>query len=446
MSAPQLKFERRLKWLTVAVGLPGSLTSIVLIWSGEHDANLRWVVTLLVLTAWAIAAASLVHRVVFPLQTLANLLGGLREGDYSTRARGAVRDDALGEVLIEANALSETLREQRLGALEATALLRTVMEELDAAVFAFDDQQRLRLANRSAEHLLRRHPEGLLGRTASELGLGDCFSGTPSQTLSLVFPGAAGRFGVRRSSFRQAGLPHHLLVLSDLSRALREEERQAWQRLVRVLGHELNNSLTPIKSLAGSLETLVARDPLPEDWREDTRRGLEVISTRAESLTRFLEAYAQLTRLPPPRLQPVDLAPLLRRVVALEQRVRIVLREGEAVRLQADSDQLEQLLINLLRNAAEAILELGAASGGGDPIEVSWARRDAEVEIVVRDAGQGLANPSNLFVPFFTTKPKGSGIGLPLCRQIAEAHGGRLVLENRQDRPGCIARAILPVP
>lgn len=446
MAQPQQRFERRLRWLTFAVGLPGSAVAVGLLWAGDYDPKVRWTLLFFLALGWVSFGALLVQRVVFPLQTLANLLGGLREGDFSTRARGAVRDDALGEVLIEANALAETLREQRLGALEATALLRTVMEELDAAVFAFDAQQRLRLVNRAAENLLRRPSEQLLDRTAAELGLTHCLAADGPTTLPLTFPGAAGRFGVRRSSFRQAGKPHQLLVLTDLSRALREEERQAWQRLVRVLGHELNNSLAPIKSLAGSVGRIVARDPLPEDWREDSRRALDVIAARADALTRFTEAYAHLAKLPPPRRQPVELDAIIRRVAALETRAPVQLDAGPALTLPADADQLEQLLINLVRNAVEATAEAPRAEQTpGEPVRITWEQRPGSVEIRILDAGPGLANPANLFVPFFTTKPRGSGIGLILCRQIAENHDGSLALENRSDRPGCVARVTLPL-
>lgn len=448
MSNPQYRFERRLRWLTFAVGLPGGVAALLLATLGDFDPRVRWTVGTLVIAGWALAGLILVQRVVFPLQTLANLLGGLREGDFSTRARGAIRDDALGEVLIEANALAETLREQRLGALEAGALLRTVMEELDAAVFAFDDQQRLRLANRAAENLLRRPIEQLLDRTAAELGLAACLDAGGAATLPLSFPGAAGRFGLRRSAFRQAGRPHQLLVLTDLSRALRDEERLAWQRLVRVLGHELNNSLAPIKSLAGSLETLLRRDPLPEDWQADAQRGLGVISARAESLTRFMEAYARLARLPAPRKGSVDVAALIQRVAALETRLPVAILTGPAVTISADGDQVEQLLINLLRNAADAVLEL--APNPGVPAKtgaaIGWSCSDGELRITVSDSGPGLANPANLFVPFFTTKPRGSGIGLTLCRQIAEAHEGSLTLENRTDARGAVATLRLPRP
>ena len=452
MPPPQLKFERRLKLLACAIAAPGAVAVVLLLWSRDHDPLTRWMVLGLVGLGTLVTVAVLVQRVVFPLQTLSNLLGGLREGDFSTRARGAAHDDALGEVLLEANALAETLREQRLGALETSALLRTVMAELDAAVFAFDEDSRLRLANRAAENLLRRPAEQLLGRTAAELGLVESLA-TNDSTLPVTFPGASGRFGIRRSSFRQAGRPHQLLVLTDLSRALRDEERAAWQRLVRVLGHELNNSLAPIKSLAGSLEALVARDPLPSDWQDDTRRGLAVISGRAESLTRFMDAYAQLAKLPPPRRQAIEVNSLLKRLAALERRIPVEYRTGPDLHLEADPDQIEQLLINLIRNAAEAVLETQENDTAPSPptidpvsaIELAWNRRDQEIEITVSDTGPGLANPSNLFVPFFTTKSKGSGIGLTLARQIAENHGGTLTLENRVDQRGCRAHLRLPL-
>jgi two-component system nitrogen regulation sensor histidine kinase NtrY len=435
----RLSHQARLLIHALLVGLPGSSLALILLWLGSYSLKLQVTLTLLILLTWFGLAYGLRKRVVHPLQTLANLLAALREGDYSIRARGARHGDALGEVMTEVNALGETLREQRLGALDATNLLRTVMAEIDVAVFAFDGEQRLRLVNRAGESLLAKPAEQLLGRSAAELGLADSLSGTAARTIQAAFPGRAGRWGVRRSAFRERGLPHQLLVLSDLSRPLREEERQAWQRLIRVLGHELNNSLAPIQSIAGSLRQLVSRNPSPADWREDLERGLVVISTRAEALGRFMEAYARLAKLPPPRFQDVDLDSLVTRVVELEKRAPVTLDPGPTLTIQADPDQLEQLLINLLCNAVDAALETGGA------VKVGWTKKNSHLDIFVKDEGPGLLNTGNLFVPFFTTKPGGSGIGLVLSRQIAEAHGGTLTLENSVTGPGCEARLRLPL-
>jgi signal transduction histidine kinase len=233
-------------------------------------------------------------------------------------------------------------------------------------------------------------------------------------------------------------MPHRLLVVADLSRTLREEERLAWQRLTRVLSHEINNSLTPIKSIAESLQNLLARDPPPADLGHDLKTGLGVMATRAESLRRFMAAYARLARLPRPRLEALEVDRWIRRVAALETRLPVAVVAGPPVRVAADLDQLEQLLINLVRNAADAALE----TGGG--ARIGWQAPAGRLEVWVEDDGPGLSDTENLFVPFFTTKPNGSGVGLALSRQIAEAHGGTLTLENRHDGHGCVARLRLP--
>jgi len=344
------------------------------------------------------------------------------------------------------NSLSETLREQRLGALEATALLRTVMEEIDVAIFTFDNENKLRLVNRAGERLLARPVERLLGFTAAELGLGASLEGDAVRTMELTFPGGSGRWGMRRGLFRQAGLPHHLVVLSDLSRALRDEERQAWQRLIRVMGHELNNSLAPIQSVAQSLESGVnslrnegdLQPGMNRALLDDIQQGFGIIRSRTEALGRFMAAYSRLARLPAPKLAPVSVRDWISRVTKLETRVKVKIQEGPEVTISGDADQLEQLLINLVHNAADAVLECGTQAS------VGWSSHDSQLDVWVRDDGPGIQNTANVFVPFFTTKPGGTGIGLALSRQIAEAHGGTLTLENRRGTRGCEARLRLP--
>jgi nitrogen fixation/metabolism regulation signal transduction histidine kinase len=438
----RLKFERRITLLALAAGFPAVVLCALLLWYDNYSVRFQWTVDLFLVLLWLGIAFNLKQRIVRPLQTLSNILAAIREGDYSIRGRRAAAGDALGEVMLEVNDLGETLREQRLGAMEATALLRTVMGEIDVAVFAFDGNQRLRLVNRAGEKLLAQPAMRLLGRTSDELGLASCLNradGGGPQTMQMVFPGGVGRWDIRRSTFREGGAQHQLLVLTDLSKTLREEERTAWQRLLRVLGHELNNSLAPIKSVAGSLADLLGRQPRPADWGDDMQRGLEVISSRADSLARFVESYSKLARLPQPKFASLNIGELLRRVASLETRLPVNVVSGPELMVQGDNVQLEQLLINLVRNAVDASMETRGA------VEVGWAQNNGQVEVWINDEGPGLANTANLFVPFFTTKVNGSGIGLVLSRQIAEAHGGTLTLENRAKLRGCEAVLRLPL-
>ena len=451
----RLRFDQRILLLALAAGFPAALVALILLWTGDSTPKVQWTLTVFIVGVWTTCSFSVRQRVVLPLQTLSNLLAALRESDFSIRARGASGDDPLGAVMLEVNVLASTLHDQRLGALEAGALLRTVMVEIDVAVFTFDGAQTLRLVNRAGERLLAQPAEQLLGHTAAELGLHACLQGASPRIEDVAFPGGSGRWEVRRTTFRQGGRPHQLLVLADVSRPLRDEERQAWQRLIRVIGHEINNSLAPIKSIAGSLESMLARasgsDPksgpdaayptlaFDSESIDDMKRGLAVIAARSDSLSRFTTAYARLAKLPAPRIDSVTVLALIRRIAGVETRLPIRTEDAPDVNIRADPDQLEQLLINLVHNASDAALQ----TGGG--VTVGWKREGRSFELWIDDEGAGLTNASNIFVPFFTTKPGGSGIGLVLSRQIAEAHGGSLTLENRSDRRGCRAYLRLPL-
>jgi nitrogen fixation/metabolism regulation signal transduction histidine kinase len=428
-------FETRLTLLALAGGLPALLVAGVLLLRADLPAGLRILLMASIVAAWLAFSLSLKGRLSYQLNTLSNLLEALREEDYSMRSRRSRDRGAFGDVFREVNVLSTTLREQRVKAREATALLRKVLAEIDIAVFAFDGTGHLMLVNRAGERLVQ--PEQGGETTAAALGLDDLLSQEGRQTVTRRFPGGSGRWDVWTGSFREAGVPHWLLVISDLSRALREEERKAWQRLVRVMGHELNNSLTPIKSMATTLRTRLEAGAAVASLREDLGSSLGIIASRAEALGRFMTGYTMLARLPAPRKEPVRLRALVERAATIDTRKAVAV-DGDDMSIAVDPDQLEQLIINLVKNAVDA-------AGAEGAVGVRWTANGNALRLEVLDSGPGLSGTDNLFVPFFTTKPGGTGIGLVLCRQIAEAHDGTLTLENREDAPGCVARLELPI-
>lgn len=442
-SRHRLSFERRLRIWLYLLGLPALVLAWGMLWQHSVEIPVQCVLLLVFTICWTLAVSLLAEQIIRPLQTLSNVVAALREDDYSFRARGGRRNDAIGDLALEINALAGMLQSQRASSLEAMALVQRVMSCLPSPVLAFDPERRLKLVNPAGESAFGLHASTSLGSSAETLKLIHLLEAGDDDLLVLQGAQQTARWVVKRTGFRLRGVPHTLLVLSDVSAALHEEERAAWERLIRVLGHEINNSLTPIKSIAGSLRTRLTWSPPGIDNR-DFESGLEVIEDRAESLNRFLHAYRQLMGLPAPSLAPVSVAMLVERVARLETRVRVVVASTSDLVSMMDSDQIQQALINLTRNAAEAALSTGAETA--PEVQITWKHTGREITITIVDNGPGVLNAENLFVPFYTTKPEGTGIGLALAQQIAQAHKGSVHLANRTDgKKGCHAELKLPV-
>jgi two-component system, NtrC family, nitrogen regulation sensor histidine kinase NtrY len=445
----RVSLEGRTALVALLAGAPGVVTSLALLaaHAGQAGDGLSRYESLsagVVVTGVWLALAWLVRsRVEGTMRTLANLVEAIRIRDFSIRAASTHATGAFGEVLSEVSALAASLRHNRLDAAETSALLQMVLAEVDVALFAFDGVERLTLVNRTGERLLRVAAAEAIGERACDLGVGGWLVGEVPRVLDPVqLPGEGGgraaRWELRRASFRRHGVPEQLVVLTDVGRTLRVEERVAWQRLVRVLSHEVNNSLAPIQSIASTQARLLTKVVRAPDWEDDLRTGLNVVARRAASLARFLSSYAELARLPPPELRAVDVRGWVERVAKLETRTTVDLLGGPPCTLTADPDQLDAMLLNLVKNAAEA----AAVTQG--TVRIRWSLSAREVFLEIEDDGEGIVDGANLFVPFFTTKRDGAGIGLVLSRQIVEAHGGELALVNRENARGCVARVRLP--
>ncbi len=419
--------------------LPGILFTLWFLFIGDYGA-LEWYTTLFLLVALSGALyAQFASKVAQPWNGIANMIQSLREEDYSLRLRKQDGKDPIGAAFEEINLLSDMLQKGRMNFVETHELFLQVVKRINAAIFCFDPENDLVLANPKGMELLGNEIEKPEGQSAESLGLQSLFEAEPDKAVSFDFPAKSGRWLISRGAYRQEGKPYTLVIVNDVGRPLREEELIAWHRLIRVLGHEINNSMTPLISLTDSLSKLVNKDELPEGWQTDLKEGLSIVSRRVKNLSQFIKGYSQLAKLPLPNKGQVNLKNLMQRVFSLNALPNVSLEDGEDCVLNADEAQIEQLIINVLKNAIEASNETKGSVQGG------WLANKDNVTIWIQDEGTGLANTENVFVPFFTTKSTGTGIGLAISRQIVEAHLGSIKIENREDRSGCKVTVRLPI-
>ena len=437
----RIRFSKRIIRYALLMLLPPVLTTLTLLYFGDFKLKVWITAITFIAVVSAIFYRWLLTSVFRPLQSASNLISALREGDFSMQARPSSTQDALGGLYEEIDRLADDLKQTHQQSVDSEILLRGVMNYIDVAVFAFDGRGIMTLINRAGCDLLNTTAEIAVGKPASCFNIEHLIETRELMPFRHSFPTQSGRWSIRRTEFRENGVPHVLVMIQDLSRSLREEERQAWKRLIRVMGHELNNSLAPIKSISATLDSLIGKQNMDLSIKEDLEDGLNVIQKRAEALSRFVEDYSKIARLPPPHKQRFRLRNSIDHIVDLQdfKGWKIELEECCDMELFADEAQIQQLLINLTKNAIEA----NQTTGGKTYIRCRKQLNDIVIEVI--DEGQGLSETDNLFIPFYSTKPGGSGIGLILSQQIAENHEGSLELTNRHDAQGCIATVVIPI-
>lgn len=430
----RLSFEGKLGLAALAAGLAPSLLCVVLLVVYGASGYAVGIASIVLVIVVGYCVAYIHQRTAFQLRSISNLLEAMVQGDYSMRGRAGA-DGNLDELIGTINRLANRLSEQKLETRESQLLLELVIAQLDIAILTVDDTDRVALANPAACRLFDAGGD-LVGRNAHDFGLVVPPDGEASGGVELSLGGGKGKFYAFAESFIANQRRQRLVFITDIQTILRDEERRAWQSLIRVLGHEINNSLSPITSISDTLIRICGRG-IDDAGSARLTEGLAVIRERSQALSDFIGRYRLLTKLPTPNRTPTSLRKTVERIAPLFERADIRLTNPVDVFAYVDPEQFEQVLVNLLKNAVEA-------SADGGEIELDWRLERGRLRVAVRDQGCGVADTENLFVPYYSTKQHGSGIGLFLSRQIAFNHAGELQLRNRADRQG--AEAILWLP
>ena len=440
----KVAFEDRLVRIALlGASLPTAL-SIMFIVSAELSIYLKILLIFLLLVVVSYAAFAIWQQVIFQLRTSTNLVEAMTSGDYGLRANNKGVDGALSDFNQLLNKLAQRLAEQSLITREKQILLTKITDQIDVAVVAVDQERNLTLMNPAAERLFKKRFDELEGWPIKTLGLQNVMTEALNKVTEFEINKDKRKVYVRTDTYFELGEKHHIIFITDIQHLLRDEERLAWQRLLRVLSHEINNSLAPIASISETLtQSFKSEDeskPLSQDSRENLFEGLSVITERAHSLNHFIQDYQKLTRLPLPNKSEFSLRPFMQSICQLFEKSEFNVPDQD-MKVFGDPEQLQQVFVNLFKNAQEANLANNQTSSS---IKLEWYARSDNVVIEVCDQGTGINNEDNLFVPFYTTKKQGSGIGLTLSRQIALNHGGDLNLMNKLQGPG--AQAIFTLP
>jgi len=386
------------------------------------------IIVLLLLCSFVMVASK--QNSQYQIRTLSNLIESMIDGDYTLRGR-LQTNQAFQELLNSVNVLAGTLSKHKIEAKESRLLLERIMEQMDAMVLATDEQGFVVMANASAHKLIlgevdKANNIQISNIQLSALPIGAEIINANTGIIDFKSGSITGEHFLSKEAFFSDGKQHQLYTLTNAERLLMEKERKAWQSLLRVLSHEMNNSLTPIVAISQSMQKKLQKAD-SEIVKASLLDGINIINERADSLSQFIASYSQLSQLPKPNKSIFKLALMIEKLATLYPDCKINCLFDTQLLIEADKSQLEQVLINLFKNAVEAMENVDEKI-----IEISSSTEGNWQHITLRDFGTGIANLANVFVPFYTTKPQGSGIGLALCRQILFNHNGSIKIDNHQ--------------
>lgn len=394
--------------------------------------TLVWITLLLfILPPYLIIAWKVKTSLSTPLNSLSASLEAIRHEDYTLRTKPKFTDGAIKSISDEVSLIADDLKARKLNYDRQAVLVFNLIEQLATPIAVFDPNGRLHHGNDALSVWCGVPWRQAKQRRAEQFGLRFNASGD-QQPWEIADQYRAQHWQLRYSEFSLSGERYQLVVLTNVEQLIKSTEKDAWQKMTRVLSHEINNSMAPIKSLAASLLELL---PETQD-NPKVKSALEAIVNRSDSLMRFVERYASLKQVYDLDIKSFSFDALMEKVSALF--ARDIHYRSNGIQIESDPIMLEQVLINLIKNAAEA-------SPKDSTIEVSVKKVNALITISIKDSGTGIANTDNIFVPFYTTKSDGKGIGLALCRNIVEQLHGRLTLKNRADRLGAEAVICLPL-
>jgi len=455
----KVPFENQLLRIALSIGLLPTAFLFYALYNHELSIFFKIMLMFLLLVSVFYGAFLIRSKVVSQLRTSTNLISAMQAGDHAIRANHYEGQGALKEFNLVFNGLSSVLAEQELISKERQVLLDIVIKQIDVAIVAVNKNSNIILMNPAAEKLFSCHFDEVSGWPISTLGLQDVLTHESRQVTEFEIKAHKKKVFIHTDEYFEQGDRHKLVFITDIQKLLHEEERQAWQKLLRVLSHEINNSLTPIASLSDTLirlivnqKSLMTEQTISEnnssagnssidntELFEDLEEGLAVIAERAQSLNEFLLRYQEFSCLPKPEKTLFELADLLKSMLLLFDDHNIQL-SGQPLVIYGDEKQLQQVLVNLIKNAQQAMLDNSRGI-----ITIEWQQKDDTIAINIADQGTGINNADNIFVPFYTTKTDGCGIGLVFSRQIIVNHGGNLTLANRVDEQGAVANIVLPI-